>query len=263
MKTGKNPTMCCSFLRAASFFCVAALVLSSHFCQAASATEDGIAAFAEGDHGKASRSFQLAIDQHGPSAELYFNRGLAAWHEKQTPRAVVSFLRALALDPSQTEAAGALKELAAENNLILPPASPTITLARQIGIGPLWVSGSIISWAAVLLLVVAVFKSTRRGWLIFGGIFLLGFGSTLLAGAYLADPLVSQSNLAVVDAAKPVPARSNPVETAGAVETLPPGSVVGVLSTRGSWTYCELPGGKKGWLNSDSLLAVIPNKGDS
>jgi tetratricopeptide (TPR) repeat protein len=263
MNTSKLKAMNFSSLHRMFFGFLVVFVLFPQILHACPALQDGIDAFAAGDHEKASRSFQLALDQHGPSAQLYFNRGLAAWHANETPQAVISFLRSLALDPGNKEAGGALAEVAAEHNLILPKSSPAIDLVRQFGIGPLWIIGSIISWAAVLLFLVGVFRPIRRGWLVFGGVLLLTVGSALLAGAYLADPLVAERGLAVVNSAKAVPARNNPVETAGAVENLPPGSIVDILSVRGSWTYCVLPSGKKAWLNSDSLLAVIPDQSNS
>jgi len=229
-------------------------------CAAApeSSNQDGIAALGGGDAAKAGRSFQLALDQHGPSAALYFNRGLAAMEAGEIPQAMVSFLRATALDPSQSEANSALRQLAMENNLLLPTPPAWVALARQIGVGPLWVMGSIFSWVAVIALGVAAFRSQRRGWLLFAGVCLLTLGSASLAGAWLADPLVSERNWAVVDSTKPVAARSNPVETSGAVENLPPGSVIQILSERANWVYCVLPTGKNGWLTSEQILAVIP-----
>lgn len=229
----------------------------------ANPVQEGVEAFAAGDHAAASRSFQLALDQHGPSAQLYFNRGLAAWHAGEIPQAVVSLLRAEALDSSQKQASEVLAAVAAEKNLVLPQTSELAGFARRIGIGPLWVAGSMISWAAIFVLVLGLFREAKRAWVLAGGLALLLLGSGLLGMASVSDPLFASRNLAVIESAKPVAARNNPVETAGTIENLPPGSVVGILSQRGNWAFCELPGGKEGWLGVDSLLAVFPDKKDS
>ena len=38
----------------------------------------------------------------------------------------------------------------------------------------------------------------------------------------------------------------------------PPGSEVRVLGERGDWTYCELPGARRGWLSTRALEALRP-----
>jgi hypothetical protein len=64
------------------------------------------------------------------------------------------------------------------------------------------------------------------------------------------------SEMLAIVLAKEADARLAPADRAGLAEKLPAGSRVRVLSERGAWTYCELPGSGRGWLPSDALERV-------
>ena len=62
-------------------------------------------------------------------------------------------------------------------------------------------------------------------------------------------------SLAIV-LAKEAEARLAPAASAGPAATLPAGSQVRVLSERGDWVYCAMPGANRGWLPAGVLARV-------
>ena len=48
-------------------------------------------------------------------------------------------------------------------------------------------------------------------------------------------------------------ARTDPADRSALVAPLTAGSEVRVLGERGAWTYCELPGDRRGWLPAAAL----------
>ena len=72
------------------------------------------------------------------------------------------------------------------------------------------------------------------------------------AGVWRAD---REQDLAIV-VAKETSAKLAPADRAGLAEVLPVGSRVRVLSERGEWVYCALPGGGRGWIAEAQLEKV-------
>ena len=61
---------------------------------------------------------------------------------------------------------------------------------------------------------------------------------------------LEQNRALAIIIAKEAEARLAPAESAGPAATLPAGSQVRVLSERGDWIYCELPGSGRGWISA-------------
>jgi hypothetical protein len=71
--------------------------------------------------------------------------------------------------------------------------------------------------------------------------------------------VAKDQTLAVITAHE-AEARLAPAESAGVAEALPAGSQVRVLSERGEWVYCELPGKGRGWIPDGAVERVRPEK---
>ena len=72
------------------------------------------------------------------------------------------------------------------------------------------------------------------------------------AGVWLRE---RDSTLAV-STEKEAVARLAPADRASVAESLPAGSRVRVLSERGEWIYCALPGGGLGWIPDQQVEKV-------
>ena len=53
-----------------------------------------------------------------------------------------------------------------------------------------------------------------------------------------------------------IQARRAPAETAGTALVRPPGSEIKILSTRGQWSYAQLPNDLRGWIPANSAQRV-------
>ncbi len=218
----------------------------------------GLQAFHSGDYPLAARQFQLSLDRDGPSAAAYFNLGLSQEKSGEVASAVLSFLRANALDPSLREVSAALNSLRKNNKLAIPVEGKQQDFIRRFGGVAPWAFGAVLFWAGAFLVVSAFWGEKTAAFPAWFGAALFLSGTGLLAWTSAADPLVADRELAVLVAPQPVPLQVNPVDHAGAIETLRPGSVLRVHSRRGKWVYASLPGGKKGWIATETLVSVIP-----
>ena len=89
-----------------------------------------------------------------------------------------------------------------------------------------------------------------------------GLWLTTVAGvlvcAYAAGVLwwrAPEQTLAIV-VVQSTEARLAPADSAGLAEALPAGSRVQVLSERGEWIYCALPGAGRGWIPQRAVERV-------
>jgi hypothetical protein len=91
-----------------------------------------------------------------------------------------------------------------------------------------------------------------------GAVALLAVGIGIFLSGYLADPRVSQRDLAIVSHGEGVSLLSAPADQSATVTRLPAAASVRVLQQRGEWTFCSAPGGEKGWAPSKFLEPVVP-----
>ena len=110
-------------------------------------------------------------------------------------------------------------------------------------------------WAAIYL-GAALLVSNRRESLLPWAALAAALCVTAYAGVALWLDWERQS-LAIVTSLEAV-ARLSPADRAGIAEKLPAGSRVLVLSERGDWIYCQLPGDQRGWLPGGSAERIRP-----
>jgi tetratricopeptide (TPR) repeat protein len=220
----------------------------------------GIEAHADGRFDEAERAFSLHLGQGKVGAEVYYNLGLTQAAQGKTADAVLSYLRALAIDPQLGTARQALEQLAQQEGLPLPPLTQPRIWTGLFGSNPFWLTGSILGWVGLALLAWGLFRSRLRLPYIASGIILTLLAGASLGVAQLGDPLLADAGLAVVQSSngKSLPLRGNPVDNSAALEQLKPGSVVELISARGRWILVSSLTGKSGWLPQESVTAVLP-----
>jgi hypothetical protein len=242
--------------------CARKLVLSCVLALASALQADvileGKAAFAKGDHAAAADAFRSALSTNAPSAGLYYNLAMAEQKSGQRAEAALSLRRALTLDPRMIDARIALSEIERSQGIPLAPSSWREIVAEHAPIKTLLIAGSALAWLGAFLLLFAIFAKGGRIVPLAGatGLLVLGVGIFLLG--YLADPRVSQRNVAVVRDGEGVPLLSSPATQSATLTRLPAASPVRILQERGEWTFCSAPSGEKGWAPSKSLEAVVP-----
>jgi tetratricopeptide (TPR) repeat protein len=219
---------------------------------------EGKAAFAKGEYPAAADAFGSALSTNGPSAGLYYNLAMAEQKSGRRAEAALSLRRALTLDPRMIDARIALSEVERSQGVPVTPSSWRDIVAEHAPIRALLIGGSALAWVGAFLLLFAIFARAGRALPLAGatGLLVVGVGIFLLG--YLADPRVSERDVAIVRDSEGVPLLSSPANQSATITRLPAASSVRILQERGEWTFCSAPGGEKGWAPSKSLEAVVP-----
>jgi tetratricopeptide (TPR) repeat protein len=219
---------------------------------------EGKAAFAKGDHAAAAEAFRSALSTNDPSAGLYYNLAMAEQKSGRRAEAALSLRRALTLDPRMIDARIALSEIERSQGVPLAPSTWREIVAEHAPIKTLLIAGSAFAWLGAFLLLFAIFAKGGRILPLAGAIGLLVVGVGVFLLGYLADPRVSERDVAVVRDGEGVPLLSAPASQSATLTRLPAASTVRILQERGEWTFCSAPSGEKGWAPSKSLEAVVP-----
>ena len=220
---------------------------------------EGKAAFAKGDHPAAADAFRSALSTNGPSAGLYYNLAMAEQKSGRRAEAALSLRRSLTLDPRMIDARIALSEIERSQGVPLVPSGWRETVAEHAPIKTLLIAGSAFAWLGAFLLLFAIFFKAGRILPLAGATGLLVVGGSIFLLGYLADPRVSERDVAVVRDSDGVPLLSSPANQSATLTRLPAASPVRILQERGEWTFCRAPSGEKGWAPSKSLEAVVPS----
>lgn len=209
-------------------------------------------AYDAGDFETARKEYQALVDAGQGTANVFYNLGNAEFRAGNLGAAILGYERALALKPDHPEAARNLA-LAREQ------AGAKVRAEQWYDrLFPAWHVNAFISiatvagWAAVFAFIFMRLFRTVRG--------LLGtFGTAALLLALYAGGAVwrteQERSLAIITTKEAV-ARLAPAEQSGVAGTFPAGSRVNVLSERGDWVYCRLPGEQLGWIPAADLQRV-------
>jgi len=195
----------------------------------------------------------------GPSPQQYYQLAVAQEDAGNIVDAAINYQRALILDPGLRVAQNRYSAFAAQHNIGMRPRSWQDDVVSFVHPETLLIVGMVLGWIGALWLGWMIFSGPQSRWHFAIAIFALLIGSAFFSMGYVSDPRIADANLAVISAGAEVRVLSGPAENSATVVSLNPGSAVGVISPRGSWTYVTTPGGANGWLASDRLIPVIPN----
>lgn len=218
---------------------------------------DAAAAFAAKDYPAAIRQAEEPLSS-APSAEGFYDVGLA--HEKsgQPVEAALNYQRALLLDPGLGAARNALAKLAASKSIPLRPPAWTNDVAAFLHPDTLVLLGALLLWGGAFGLVFATqARSRRTGLNALAGLALI-FGAAALAAGWLADARMTSRALALVVAKDGAEVLTSPAHNSTPILSLPAGTTVDVLSPRGPWSYVDLNGAQRGWVQTERLRPVVP-----
>ena len=211
--------------------------------------------FAAGRFQEALQLYQDLSRAGETNAALFYNIGNTHYRMGQLGEAILNYERALALEPQHPEAQANLrlvrdKARALElkrggfERLIARGTPAQYTIAAAVGF-----------WMAAFALA-GLFLSRRKSAslvtaTIVGVLTCAGSGFAL----YRLETGSSGRALAIVTA-KSIEARLATADNAGTVLALPAGSEVKILSTRGGWTYADLPNDLRGWIPANSAERI-------
>jgi tetratricopeptide (TPR) repeat protein len=220
--------------------------------------EDGKAAFAKGDYPAAINAFKSALSTRGPSAGLYYSLAMAEQKSGERAQAALNLRRAIMLDPQMMDARMALSEIERSQGVPAVRSGWRELLTERAPVSAFLIAGCALTWLGAFLLLAVVFASAGRLLPLVGALGLTVTGVGLFLFGYLADPRVSERDVAVVCEKGGISVLSAPADQSATVTRLPGAAPVRILGQSGEWTFCAALAGEKGWAPSKSLEPVVP-----
>lgn len=226
-----------------------------------------LSAYQAGAWEEARRQFLAIVEQGNLSAALAHNLGNTEFRRGQAGQAVLWYRRALVLQPFSPETLQNLRTLRRQNAFL---SFDTWTLSLAY-LKPHWVRNSLVlsAWGALIVLVWLVWLTPRPGrrWplvTLFSLVLPVLGAAAALEWHLQRDP--HPLRLRHLVSAEAATAYAAPAEASSTIISLPPGSEVVPLETRGNWKYCSIPGGTdqqplRGWIRTVKLEPLWPYQG--
>jgi len=219
--------------------------------------ENANQAYDQGKFGEAKSGYEKILESGAGSANVYYNLANTDFRLGAAGLAMLNYERALALHPHHPEAMANLKLLREQSGARLLPVSVNARLAAVLAPNVWIILASLSAWVVVFSVVLIVIGRRDDN---FGLWTISLIGLAVCAVACVASWTVSKEQALAVITAKQTEARLAPAQSAGVAEALTAGSQVRVLSERGEWVYCELPGQGRGWIPEGAVERVRPAK---
>ncbi len=212
-------------------------------------------AYASGKYEEATKAYKALIDSGQRNAAVFYDLGNTWFRRGYLGRAVLNYERALALDSEQPEATANLAFVRDQaRSLELPPGRLEAYLAY--GTSALYTGLACAGfWIGLLALAVFFFSGRRSKVAVLVAIIGFAFGAAAAGAEYVRETGPRGRDLAVVTT-KSAEARVATADSTSSVLVLPAGSEVKILSTRGDWSYAELPNSKRGWIPTERVERV-------
>jgi hypothetical protein len=225
----------------------------------ASATDAETAcAFADkGDWRAAAASYESMVDAHPSDPSLHYNLAVCYDHAGDVGRAVLAYERCLRLSPRASDARHNLALMRDSHSL---PAVSTV--GKSLPAFTAWLSTAEWQWLSALAAILmigsswwCVHRAVHQGRafplsLTMVGLFLM-LGSIMIL--HCREGEEKRAVITATDASLLL----SPFPSAEVITTCPPGSMLMVEQTQGSFVYGEmLPQGTKGWLPRSAVQLV-------
>ena len=118
--------------------------------------------------------------------------------------------------------------------------------------------GAILGWFGVFLFVVLLLAAPRRPALIALALTFLILGHGISLFGSLIDPRRTATDAALVTAKTAPVLRATPADSGASLGTMPPGSLITILSRNGVWWYVSGGPGQTGWIPSNTVNPLLP-----
>ncbi|MEP6671267.1 MAG: tetratricopeptide repeat protein [Chthoniobacter sp.] len=256
-KAERNPSLSCGrTLRTIAALLLAVLALGTASSWAGE-FETANQAYDQGKFSEAKGGYEKLLESGSGSANIYYNLGNTDFRLGSAGRAILNYERTLALNPHHPEARANLKLLRDQNGAKLLPRTWNSRVAALLTPQVWTMVASVTGWIFAFGIVWIVISRRDDNF----GLWTFSLASALVCAVALVSiwSIAKDQTLAVITA-KQTEARLAPAESAGVAEALPAGSQVRVLSERGEWIYCELPGLGRGWIPDGAVERVRPVK---
>ena len=211
--------------------------------------------YAQGHFTEAISGYEALVRAGQWSANLFYDLGNAYFRTGDFGHAILNYERALALERHHPEATANLQIARDEAHALELQQSWPERYLQFASVNQYCIAAAIAFWLAAFAIVMLIFARRRSATLIAALIFCLLVGAGAIYAVYTLERGSNGSALAIVTG-KDVQARLATADTANSVLTLPPGSEVKILSTRGDWIYAALPNTLRGWIPAKNAEQV-------
>lgn len=262
------------------FLIIFSLLLSaSAFAADASLTAEADTAYSHGDYDKAFELYSKLADSKGASPELYFNMGNAAYKSGKNGLAVLYYLKAKRIDPSDSRVDGNLSfirsyvddvnnaELSGKGGNVSPD-TPSLwdSVSGWVAVEHLsdtWALWAVVSFILFLAALASYFFSSnvivkKIGF--FGGIVCMAACGLFVAFALMAAEAYENDSRGVVIANKVTLYKSPDINSAAVGTPLHAGTEMSVLSQKtdgaDKWVQVRLNSSTSGWLEDKDFAMV-------
>ncbi len=203
--------------------------------------------YAAGGFHAAIDHYQRSLNEGAVNATAFYNLGNAHFRVNDFGHAILNYERALALEPHHPEAEANLRLARDKAHALELKRDALQRLTSPYTATQFALVASLVFWIAAFSL--ALLLLSRRRSVALSAVFLLSLLSlaACIYGLYLRETGSNGRALAIVTA-KGTDARLATADSAQTVLTLPAGSEIKILNTRGDWTYAELPNDLRGWI---------------
>src|SRR6266516_3634122 len=211
--------------------------------------------YAAGHFQEAVNGYETLVHSGQWSANLFYDLGNAYFRAQDFGHAILNYERALALDRHHPEADANLRIVRDEARALEMQSSWPERYFQFGNFNQYSVVAAVAFWLGMFCVFRLILGRRRSAAII--TLSILSF-STLVIAAFAIYKLENGNNgraLAIVTGTG-VEARFATAGSANSVLTLPPGSEIKILSTRGDWIYGALPNNLRGWLPAKSAELV-------
>ena len=236
-------------------FLVIGLALMATASPASAQFEKANQEYAGGQFKEAVADYDELVRKGEYSANLFYDLGNAHFRTEDFGRAVLSYERALALEPRHPEAMANLQIARERARALELQDTPLERILRPVTTTELAIVSAIALW--IFLFAITRIALARSG----SGVATAVAIVTLLAalagstGLYLREHQPHGAGLAIITS-KDVEARVATADNTSRVMTLPAGSEIQILNRRGDWLYAYLPNQLHGWIPAASAESV-------
>ena len=239
------------------FFCLCTVLFGQNLLSQANE------AYSREDYKKAAELYEKMLQEEGISSDLYYNLGNAYYKDKQYPKAILNYERALLLSPGNEDARFNL-EMA--NSRITDKIEPVGVFFLTVWTQNLINTLSSNSWAILgivsfLLFIVGIYLYffTRNVLLrkigFFAGLLLLLVSIFSNDFASVQKDKMTERKEAIIFAPT-ITIKSAPAESGTDLFVLHEGTKVKLLDKVGEWSEILLADGNRGWIPTDQLEVI-------
>ncbi len=219
--------------------------------------------YSRGRYNEAANLYETILEHHGISDKVYYNLGNAYYKCDRLAPAILSFERALRLNPGDADARFNLQMCQARIVDKIDPLGMFLIARWYHSLGNLLNSNgwAYVSIAFFLLFIGCLFAYffARRRWLkksgFFAGVLLLAFSILSFIYSAQASHRITNPDEAILFTLS-VTVKSSPDKSGTDLFVLHEGSKMKVRSVLGDWTEIELEDGNVGWLLSKDIQII-------